>query len=344
MHPPETLETLLERALTRRASLLDENYRAALRLFNGFSEGEPALIAELFAATLVLHNYADPPLAGIAALRAAESFYRARLPGLKAVLVKTRRGSDAEKRGLLTFGAAPDSHIRENGVRYAINLTLNRDTSFYMDTRNLRRWALENLRGKSVLNTFAYTGSLGVAALAGGATRVVQLDRSREFLNLAKTSCTLNGLPIVKADYLAADFFPAVSALKKQGQRFDCIFLDPPFFSSSAKGRVDLENDPIRLINKLRPLVAPGGWLVAINNGLFVSGAEYLELLESLSADGFVQIERLIPVPEDFTARDDSRPAPLPADPAPFNHPTKIALLKVFHKTIPYSCRNFLKL
>ncbi|NCP87949.1 MAG: SAM-dependent methyltransferase [Anaerolineae bacterium CG_4_9_14_3_um_filter_57_17] len=332
MRPPEPLETLLERALTRRAFLLDENRQSALRLFNGFSEGAPNLIADLFAATLVLHNYADPPLEGIAALRAAEPFYRERLHGLKAILVKTRRGSEAEKRGLLTFGETPATHIRENGVRYALNLTINRDTSFYMDTRNLRRWALENLRGKSVLNTFAYTGSLGVAALAGGAARVVQLDRNREFLNLAKDSCTLNGLPIVKADYLAADFFPAISALKKQGQRFDCVFLDPPFFSATSKGRVDLETDPVRLINKLRPLINSGGWLAAINNGLFVSGAEYLELLESLCADGFLQIERLIPVPEDFTARDDSLPLPYPADPAPFNHPTKIALLRVLHK------------
>ncbi len=334
MRPPETLESMLERALTRRAFLLDENRQSALRLFNGFSEGAPNLIAELYAATLVPHNYADPPLEGIAALRAAETFYRARLPGLKAILIKTRRGSDAEKRGLLTFGEKPATHIREQDVRYALHLTLNRDTSFYMDTRNLRRWALENLRGKSVLNTFAYTGSLGVAALAGGAARVVQLDRNRQFLNLAKDSCALNGLPIVKADYLAADFFPAVSALKKQGQRFDCIFLDPPFFSSTAKGRVDLESDPVRLINKLRPLVTPGGWLVAINNGLFVSGADYLELLESLCADGFLQIESLLPAPEDFTASDPSQPAPYPADPAPFNHPTKIALLKVFHKTM----------
>lgn len=332
MRPPTTLETLLERALTRRASLLDEKYQSALRLFNGFSEGAPTLTVELFADTLVLHNYANPPLAGIAALRSAEDFYRERLPGLRAILVKTRRGSDAEKRGLLTFGAAPASSLRENGVRYALNLRLNRDNSFYMDTRNLRRWALENLRGKSVLNTFAYTGSLGVAALAGGAARVVQLDRSRQFLNLAKDSCLLNGLPVVRGDYLAADFFPTVSQLKKSGQRFDCVFLDPPFFSSTAGGRVDLESDPVRLINKLRPLVTPGGWLVAINNGLFVSGAEYLELLESLCADGFLRLADRLPVPADFTACDDSIACPYPADPAPFNHPTKIALLQVFHK------------
>ena len=59
-----------------------------------------------------------------------------------------------------------DRKIKEHGVWYAINLTINRDTSLYLDTRNLRKWLIENLKDKSVLNTFAYTGSFGVAALA----------------------------------------------------------------------------------------------------------------------------------------------------------------------------------
>jgi len=32
-----------------------------LRLYNGFLEGEPRLAADLYGATLVQHNYADPP-------------------------------------------------------------------------------------------------------------------------------------------------------------------------------------------------------------------------------------------------------------------------------------------
>lgn len=327
-----SLPTLLERALERRASLLDETYRSALRLFNGFSEGFPALTVELFARTLVLQNYAHPPLEALTALRQAQTFYQQRLPGLQAVLLKTRHGSQEEKRGQLLWGQQCDQVIEEQGVRYAIDLTLNRDTSFYMDTRNLRRWARENLRGKRVLNTFAYTGSLGIAALAGGAERVLQLDRSPAFLHLARASCALNGFPASKSDFLVQDFFPAISALKKSGQRFDCIFLDPPFFSSTSKGRVDLENDPVRLINKLRPLLVSGGWLAAINNGLFVSGQEYLELLESLGAEGFVRLETLLPAPEDFIAREPGLPLPYPADPQPFNHPTKIALLRILHK------------
>ncbi len=327
------LTSLLEKALTARQALLDPKQQTALRLFNGFYEGYPSLSIDLYAATAIIYNYADVPYDGAAAVRTAQEFLRASLPRLQSILVKVRRGATPfEKNGQLTYGSQPDRKIREHGVWYAINLTMNRDASLYIDTRNLRKWAIETLRGKSVLNTFAYTGSLGIAALAGGASHVIQLDLNRQFLNQAKTSCTLNGFPIVKKDYLALDFFPAISQLKRENQTFDCIFLDAPFFSTTSKGRVDLQQDSTRLINKLRPLVNDGGWLVAINNALFLSGQDYHAELEALCHDGHLTIEELIPVPEDFTGFPSTRAGNPPVDPSPFNHPTKIAVLRVKHR------------
>ena len=88
---------------------------------------------------------------------------------------------------------------------------------------------------------------------------------------------------------------------------------------------------PFELVNRLNKL-ADGGRLVAVNNALFVSGAEYLTLLESLCADGYMAIEELIPVAEDFTGYETTRAAAAVTDPAPFNHSTKIAVLRVRRK------------
>ncbi len=184
-----------------------------------------------------------------------------------------------------------------------------------------------------MLNAFAYTGSLGIAATAGGAGQVIQLDRNRQFLNVAKTSCTLNGFPIHKGDFLSADFFQQAGRFKRSGERFDCIFLDPPFFSSSPNGVVDQVHESARLINKVRPLVEDGGTLVAINNALYVSGAEYIRTLEALCADGYLEITELIPVPNDIAGYPETITGSPITDPAPFNHSTKIAVLKVKRKT-----------
>jgi 23S rRNA (cytosine1962-C5)-methyltransferase len=188
------------------------------------------------------------------------------------------------------------------------------------------------LRSKSVLNTFAYTGSIGVAAMAGGASRVLHIDLDRQFLNLAKISYTLNGFPIQKADFITGEFFAVVSQMKRAGERFDCVFLDPPFFSTTSRSRLDLNTDSARLINKVRPLVNDGGWLVTVNNSLYVSGRQYLSALEALCADGYLSIETLVPVPEDFTGFPETRKDEPVTDPGPFNHSTKIAVLKLKRK------------
>jgi 23S rRNA (cytosine1962-C5)-methyltransferase len=329
----ESLEHLLERALAARTALYDTEHVVAFRLFNGFYEGYPSLAADIYGKTLVLHNYADEPMANQAEMGSAQRFFGTRLPWVESVILKARRaGTPRMKRGIVLHGERVDDRVREHGVWYALDLLMNQDASLYLDTRSLRKWAIENLRGKTVLNTFAYTGSLGVAAVAGGAARVVHLDRNRKFLNVAKTSYTLNGFPIRKQDFRTGDFFPLVSRLKRAGERFDCIFLDPPFFSVTKHGTVDQAKNSVRLINKVRPLIEDGGYLVAINNALFLSGEDYIRALEALCADGFLKIEMLIPVPEDFTVYAHTRIGDPPVDPAPFNHPTKIAVLRVRRK------------
>jgi 23S rRNA (cytosine1962-C5)-methyltransferase len=336
MRPISDSELLafVERAVLARATLADSRHEAAFRLFNGFYEGCPDLAIDVYAKTLLVHNYAANVELGAAAAQAASAKARELLPWLTTVLIKTRNsGVQAERNGVLLEGASPATRIREGGTRYALDLTLNRDASLYLDTRNLRAWAKAELKGLSALNTFAYTGSLGVAALAGGAARVVQLDLNGYFLNVAKTSYTLNGFPIRKADFIADDFFPAVTRLNRSGEQFDCVFLDPPFFSVTPKGVVDLEKSFTRLINKVRPLVRDGGRLVIINNALFTSGAEVMADIQALAADGYLSVEALIPVPDDFTGYATTRVGGPPVDPAPFNHPTKIAILRVRRKS-----------
>ena len=171
--------------------------------------------------------------------------------------------------------------------------------------------------------------------MAGGASRVIQLDLNRQFLNMAKDSYTLNGFSIHKDDFIASDFFPAIGKLKRSGEIFDCVLIDPPFFSTTSKGKVDQENESARLINKVRPLINDGGTLVAINNALYVSGKEYMQTLETLCKDGYLRIRELIPVPEDMIGYNRVN-API-TDPSPFNHSTKIAILDVKRKQISAS-------
>jgi 23S rRNA (cytosine1962-C5)-methyltransferase len=325
--------SLLEETLVRRAPLLEGEHDTACRLFNGFLEGCPELAVDLYGSTVVIYNHAREPEQGQPLVETTRAVLQQRLPWLQAGIVNFHNSPMAEeRRGRLLFGEAPDWKVQEQGTWYALDLCRSRDAGLYLDTRKLRTWLREHMAGMSVLNTFAYTGSLGMAALAGGAERVVQLDVSRSSLQVARRSYALNGFPVNEGDLIAGDFWVETSRMRRAGERFDCVLLDPPFFATGARTSLDLEKDSTRLINKVRPLVRDGGWLVSVNNALYMSGQEYLQALEGLCMDGFVDIEELIPVPEDFTGYPETRVGEPISDPAPFNHSTKIAVLKVRRK------------
>ncbi len=321
-------------ALAHRLPRLVAPHTQALRLFNGYTEGFPRVAVDLYGTTLVLHDAVDRTGDRPGMLSVIEAS-RAAMPWLTTALWKRRESANQEERnGNLLFGtdAQLTRKVQEDGAWYTTRLTLNRDASLYLDTAPLRAWAKRTLNGKRVFNAFAYTGSLGVAAMAGGAERVVHNDLNNAFLTVAKDSYALNRFPVEKKDFIAGDFFDVIGRLKREAPLFDCVFVDPPFFSVTEKGRVDLEQDMERVLNKVRPLIAHGGFLVAINNGVFVPGAEFQKTIDAVCVGGYSSLAQRIDVPGDFVGYADTRQPGLPIDPAPFNHSTKIAVLQVTRK------------
>jgi 23S rRNA (cytosine1962-C5)-methyltransferase len=329
---PQDLTKRIDRAIDARSDLLNGDQAVAIRLFNGFSEGCPSLLIDLYARTLVL----AAPETMQEILESTQVHLLNRLPWVNCVIQKMRASHDPKRRrGIITFGNDPATQIQEHGIWYAIDLMMNQDASLYLDTRNLRRWLLENTDGCSVLNTFAYTGSLGIAALAGGAARVVQIDRSHKFLALARQTCDLNHLDLSKMELRAVNFFSEVARFKHNGALFDYVIADPPIFSATKKGTVNLANESVRVINKLRPLVQNSGRLVMVNNALFLSGEDYMRTLEQLCTDGYLSIETFVPIPLDFTGCPQTIVTPPPVNPTPFNHSTKIVIFRVRRKIKP---------
>ena len=351
----------IKRAIHARAPLFCAPHETAFRLFNGFTEGNKQFVIDVFGKTAVINDYQDadeltpgehevrpydiPPNSrrGESCIRPARirpgivgeivHLLQSETPFIDCIVLKQRKSRTAEERnGIILFGEKPTRRIIEHNVRYALDITMNRDASFYIDTRNLRQWILKSLKVKSVLNTFAYTGSIGIAAMAAGA-KVVQTDLNRTFLNLAKQSCSMNGFPISKREFISGDFFMVMKQLQRQNQKFDCVILDPPFFSKTDRGTVDLEQNITRLINKVRPLVNVGGKIIAVNNAIYVSGKEYMTSLNDLCKDGYISIDSQIDIPPDCTGYPETiKQTPL-TDPTPFNHATKIAVLNVKHRS-----------
>src|SRR4051812_9566887 len=112
-------ETLLAQAISARFPLFDPQHRMPCRLFNGFLEGELRLVIDLYATTVVLHNYANPPEDGQDLIARSRQVVQTLLPWVQAILCKTRRGSlPVERDGRLLVGERLADRVREHGVWY----------------------------------------------------------------------------------------------------------------------------------------------------------------------------------------------------------------------------------
>ncbi len=93
----------------------------------------------------------------------------------------------------------------------------------------LFNWLGQRLDGLACLDLFAGSGALGFEALSRGASRVVMVERDRAVaLALHATAKELDaaGAEVVEGE--------ALKYLERTGERFDVVFLDPPFASDLA--------------------------------------------------------------------------------------------------------------
>jgi len=112
-----------------------------------------------------------------------------------------------------------------------------------------------------VLNVFSYTGGFGLAAAAGGAASVCQVDASGEALALAGRNAALNEYSTDIFEYVQGDAFQILRAYRAEGRMFDLIVLDPPKFASNA-AQVERAARGYKDINlTAMQLLRPGGLL-----------------------------------------------------------------------------------
>ncbi|MHB9840742.1 class I SAM-dependent rRNA methyltransferase [Paraburkholderia terrae] len=183
--------------------------------------------------------------------------------------------------GVLAGDAPPETLIAsENGVRYHVDVRNGHKTGFYVDQRDNRALVQELSKDRDVLNCFCYTGGFSLAALKGGAKRVVSIDSSGEALALAQANVTANGFDAERATWLDADAFKTLRRLYDDGERFDLIVLDPPKFAPSRE-HVDRAARAYKDINLTGlKLLRPGGLLFTYS----CSGAIDAELFQKIVA------------------------------------------------------------
>jgi 23S rRNA (cytosine1962-C5)-methyltransferase len=143
-------------------------------------------------------------------------------------------------------------NAKEHGLKYHISLGKAQNSGLFLDMGNGREWVKNNSEGKNVLNLFAYTCAFSVAAIAGGAKQVINIDMSKSSLSKGRENHKLNQQDESKVKYEGVDIFKSYNRLKKHGP-YDLIICDPPSFQ---KGSVNIQRDYKKIIKRLPELMA----------------------------------------------------------------------------------------
>lgn len=85
-----------------------------------------------------------------------------------------------------------------------------------------------DIYGASFLDLFAGSGSMGIEAISRGAKRAVFVEMDRNAIEVIKTNIKTCNFAN-EAEVYQDDVFARLKWFKQTGQKFDIIYLDPPF-------------------------------------------------------------------------------------------------------------------
>ncbi len=245
----------LQRAFEVRTQLgyTDNPATNVYRLIHAEGDSMPGLIIDIYNDTAVIQTHT----LGMHAIKndlakALQEIYGKKL---KAVYDKSAESMSKQSEVVVTnsylFGQASGSEVLENGHRFFVNWEEGQKTGFFIDQRDNRELLGKLSNGKSVLNTFAYSGGFSVYALKAGARLVHSVDSSKKAMDWANKNVALNqaGAP---HEFFAVDTFDYLKSMKEE---YDIIILDPPAFAKhlsavdkAAKGYQNLNFEAIKRI------------------------------------------------------------------------------------------------
>lgn len=182
----------------------------------------------------------------------------------------------------LLYGENPPEfvEVKENGIKYLINIAEGQKSGFFCDQRDNRRIVAEHCKGKKILDCFSYSGGFSLNALHAGAESVISVDSSALAIETLKKNISLNGFDASRHQAIQSDVNKQLRAFRDQGELFDIIVLDPPKYAPS-RSALDKASRAYKDLNRMgMGLLKPGGLLATYS----CSGAVDISLFKQIIA------------------------------------------------------------
>ncbi|WP_040206032.1 class I SAM-dependent rRNA methyltransferase [Neobacillus jeddahensis] len=295
-------ENKLKKAIKERESFFNSSDTTAFRVFNGEGDGIGGLTIDYFAGYYLLTWYSK----GIYHFR--DDIIRA-LQGLvewKAIYQKKRfdeKGQYIEEDDFVAGerGEFPII-VKENGVNFAVYLNETAMVGVFLDQRDVRRTIRDSYaNGRTVLNTFSYTGAFSVFAALGGATKTTSVDLANRSRSKTIEQFRVNEIDAETQGIIVEDVFHYFKYAVKKQLTFDMVILDPPSFARSKKFVFSAEKDYKNLLKEAIAITAANGIIVASTN----CSTFGMEKFKGFIADAFKETGERYKIVEEFSLPAD---------------------------------------
>lgn len=299
--------TRIRQAVTAREPLLRSRDTDTVRLIFAEADFLPGLIVDKYADFLSVQIHAS----GVERMKQVVTDELNQLLCPQGVYERSDAGARIHE-GLpaasgILLGTLPPEwlEIKENGLRYQVNIIEGQKSGFYCDQRDNRLFTASYAEGKRVLDCFCYSGGFSLNALAQGANSVISVDSSALAMETLNQNIALNGFDKNKLTIIQADVNKQLRLFAESGQRFDLIVLDPPKYAPSrsslekaARAYKDLNRRGLLLLEQ-------GGLLATFSCSAAMDMATFKQVLAwaALDAGKEIQFVRQFTQPEDHPVR-----------------------------------------
>ncbi|MBC1936825.1 class I SAM-dependent rRNA methyltransferase [Listeria grandensis] len=259
--------TLFKEAFAKRQAFFHDEATTAFRIFNGEGDGLGGLTVDYYDGFLVLQWYSN----GIYKWKQMLVAALKRAIDTRGIYEKRRfdeKGQYLESDDFLEGETAPEPLIvKENGINYAVYLNDGAMTGIFLDQRDVRKTICDTYAaGRTVLNTFSYTGAFSIAAAFGGAAHTTNVDVANRSIPKTHEQFSVNELDPTAHTIMAEDVFQYFKYANRKALAFDMVILDPPSFARTKKTTFSVAKDYGKLLEESIAITNPNGIIVASTN------------------------------------------------------------------------------
>ncbi|MGE6413276.1 class I SAM-dependent rRNA methyltransferase [Planococcus kocurii] len=298
------IERKLTTAISRRQAFFNNSETTAFRVFNGEGDGFGGLIIDYYDGFYLLswysegvYTFKDQVIAALQNVTECKGIYQKKRFDTKGQYIEEDDFVAGER------GEFP-LVVKENGVNFAVYLNDGAMTGIFLDQRDVRNVIKQKYaKGKTVLNTFSYTGAFSVAAAFGGARKTTSVDLAKRSSSKTIEQFSVNGIDFENQDILVMDVFNYFKYAKRKELRFDVVILDPPSFARSKKYTFSTSKDYTNLMKEAIAITEKNGVIVASTNSASFGMKKFKGFIDK----AFKELGGKYSIVEEFTLPSDFR-------------------------------------